>query len=80
MSSLLSIGATILKATANNILEYYISDNASDEALSKHGVNKIGEAAPVDISPEEKQLTPEELLRQKQVELILPILTILHFI
>ena len=80
MSSLLSIGATVLKATANKILEYYISDKASDEALSKQDINKIGEAAPVDITPEEKELTPEELLKQKQVGPILPILTILHFI
>ena len=77
VSSLLSIGATVLKATANKILEYYISDNASDKGLSKNDVNKIGEAAPVDKSSQENQLTPEDLLKQQQV---LTILTIQHFI
>ena len=61
MSSLLSIGATVLKVSANKILEYYSSDKKSD-------VNKLGEAAPIEIKPTEDQLTPEELLKRQQVD------------
>ena len=60
VSSLLSIGATVLKGVANKIIEYYVADSASDAALSKQDINKIGEAAPVEINPLEKQLTPEQ--------------------
>ena len=66
MSSLLSIGATVLKVSANKIFEYYASDKKYDEVVSKDDVNKIGEAAPVDIKPAEDQLTPEELLQKQQ--------------
>ena len=62
MSSLLRIGASVLKLSANYILE----SSSSQKKISKNDVNKIGEAAPVDIKQEDS-LNPEELLKQQQV-------------
>ena len=79
MSSLLSIGATVLKVSADKILEYYASDKISDEAVSKDDVNKIGEAAPVDIKPVDEQLTPEELLQRQQANIFIHLISSYKF-
>ena len=63
MSSILKIGASVLKLSANYILESY----SSQKKISKNDVNKIGEAAPVDIKHEEEQLSPEEHSKHQQV-------------
>ena len=63
MSSLLKIGASVLKLSANYISESY----SSKKTISKSDVNKIGEAAPVNVKQEEETLSKEELFKQQQV-------------
>ena len=72
MSSILKIGASVLKLSANYILESY----SSQKKISKSDVNKIGEAAPIDIKHEDEQLSPEELIKQQQVCPFLVLITV----
>ena len=80
MSSLLSIGATVLKVSADKIFEYYASEPTDDEDVSKVDVNKIGEAAPVDIKSTEEQLTPEDLLQKQQAIIFIHLISSFKFI
>ena len=49
VASLLSVGSLVVKAIADNLIEYYVTDNNSDEvAETKEDIHKIGEAAPIE--------------------------------
>ena len=63
VNTLLKIGASVLKLSANYILETYASRNIAP----LDGVNKIGEAAPIEKKKEKEKLSPEELLKKQQV-------------
>jgi hypothetical protein len=63
VSSLLQIGASVLKLSGNYILESY----SSKKTISKSDVNKIGEAVPVHVKKEEEKVSQEELFKQQQV-------------
>jgi hypothetical protein len=61
--TLLKIGASVLKLSANYILDTY----SSKTTIPTNGVNKIGEAAQIEEKQAEEKLSPEELLKQQQV-------------
>ena len=63
VNTLLKIGASVLKLSANYILERY----ATRKTVPMDGVNKIGEAALIEEKKEEEKLSPEELLKKQQV-------------
>ena len=71
--TLLKIGASVLKLSANYILDTY----SSKTTIPTNGVNKIGEAAQIEENQVKEKLSPEELLKQQQVNIFLILLIFL---
>ena len=67
VNTLLKIGASVLKLSANYILETYATRNT----VPVDGVNKIGEAAIIEEKKEEVKLSAEELLKIQQVFILI---------